>query len=758
MKRLLLICSFFYLFIGFSQTYEVEEMRLVATIKTVEGINEKTDEFSPVFVDNRIYFTSSRQYNKNAIGESNWQKSGYFNVFEGQVLTTDEGLYVKDIRLMSNKIKSDNHTGPVCFTVTGDTVFFTQVVQATSGKTPMYNPQLFMAVNIKGKWKKIQKLPFSEKAYSFGHPSFDIENNRLYFASNKPGGRGQRDIYFVERTADGWSAPKGVDKINTANDEKFPFVIGGNIFFSSDREDGNGDMDIYYSAPEPADYPIKLQGLNSDYDDFGVSLLPNLSAGYFSSNRNGTDDIFYFTIERVVTVKNQLAGRFTFESLDAAYEDLTIQIVNENGEFVYEETVNHEGEFMFENVLLDSNFSVRLKSDGQSTDNMMLEFYNEAGEPTANFILDEEGSFRYKKLFYDYSGIVNFIPDDMIDTSSNSATLSGKLVYEEDPIKVYANSTVNLVNKEEEVIYSKQTDAKGNFEFQNLDVDEAYFIQVPECSDELILYVYQSEDIIYTQLKCNRDDYFLYRMLKPTNDYKLSYFETKEELEFMIGSSEITGRFQPIDPSKDPIQCKVNVYDEDGVLLSSTETDSEGNFRFSDLVSGDVTYQFSAESNEPLLLTLYNRYGDAVAKMEEEENHLFIFRPLGYKGDSNLSLMDDDIQFDLRFSEKYDAITVYFNTDQASVKSSDYDKLNKLYNLMKTFDDLKLSVSAYADATASNEYNFILSQKRADWIVNYLIKKGINKNRFTTNAYGETKLVDPEDDAVNRRAELRIYR
>ena len=54
-------------------------------------------------------------------------------------------------------------------------------------------------------------------------------------------------------------------------------------------------MDIYYSAPEITDYPIKLDGINSAYDDFGISILPDLSAGYYTSNRNGNKPVLFLS-------------------------------------------------------------------------------------------------------------------------------------------------------------------------------------------------------------------------------------------------------------------------------------------------------------------------------------------------------------------------------------------------------------------------------------------------------------------------------
>lgn len=756
MKHLLLLTYLIISVLGFTQTYEVEQVELVATVQTINGVNQKTEEFSPIAVGDKLYFTSSRQYNKHNTGENNWDKNSYFNIFYGNIRNDEEGVIdIKDIKLLSNKLNTGSHTGPVSFTTTGDTLFFTRVEEVANKGERIYRAQLYSSIKKNNKWGKVRKLPFSTTESSYAHPAYDIVKNRLYFTSDRAGGKGGNDIYYCALVDGQWLSPVNVESVNTENSEKFPFVLGGNIFFSSDREGGQGQMDIYYSSPEPTDYPIKLDGLNSAYDDFGISILPDLSAGYYTSNRNGNDDIFYFTLERKITVTNQLAGTFTFRSLPGSASNLTVMLYDEDGEFILEEKTDDKGYFIFENVQLDSNFTVKLGN--LPGDEMTLDFYNADGEQNSSFILSEDGALKYKKLFYESGGIINFIPDDMKDFEKNTATLSGKLVLDDDPPNVtLSNRTILLLDENEDIIFTGTTDSLGNFEFKNLDLDGEYYIQIPECSSDLVLYIYGRDNSIYTQLKCNSQDYFMYQRLKPDLTHNLIVIEESSGPEFMLNSSEIVGQFTPTDPSKSPIQCMVRVYNEDGILLSSVQSDSEGNFRFNNL-SSENTYKFTADSNEALQLTLYNRYGKQIAIIQEEENNYFIFRPLGFQTVYDLSLMDDKIKFDLNLSDHYDAVTVYFNTDEHRVMGNDIEKLNTLYKLMKRYPQLKLSISAYADATASDEYNFLLSQKRGDWIATHLIGKGIEKNRFTVNAYGETKLIDPENDAVNRRAELRIY-
>ena len=216
MRRLLILTYLFNCIFSFSQTYEVQEVKLEAKIQTILGINQSTDEFSPIILGKQLYFTSNRQYNKHNVGENNWEKLGYSNIFYGTIRNDEEGVAdIRDIKLLSNKLNIGTHTGPISFTKTGDTLFFTRVVQINNKGERLYKPQLFSAVRTENSWSKIRRMPFSDLEHSFAHPSYDAATKRLYFVSDKPGGKGKNDIYYVQRLTDSWSEPINLELVNS---------------------------------------------------------------------------------------------------------------------------------------------------------------------------------------------------------------------------------------------------------------------------------------------------------------------------------------------------------------------------------------------------------------------------------------------------------------------------------------------------------------------------------------------------------------
>jgi tetratricopeptide (TPR) repeat protein/5-hydroxyisourate hydrolase-like protein (transthyretin family) len=156
------------------------------------------------------------------------------------------------------------------------------------------------AVKKKGKgFSEPELLPFNDNNYNFTHPAISSDGNTLYFVSDKPGGEGGYDLYYVTKKGRGWSEPVNCGpNVNTKYHEMTPYVLGDSLFFSSYGHDNYGGSDVFVSEIEEGfkfTYP-KNMGLpvNSCRDDFAFVLNPDLSFAYLTSNRDMEDvDVVY---------------------------------------------------------------------------------------------------------------------------------------------------------------------------------------------------------------------------------------------------------------------------------------------------------------------------------------------------------------------------------------------------------------------------------------------------------------------------------
>ena len=164
MKNILLYILILFSSFSFSQSYEIVEVNYSGKVMPIENVNTKGVEFAPVWHNNQLFFTSSREFDMLTLGENNWENSGFLNVYKvgikGDFVTHDSKF--KKSSLFSEQIKSNSHTGPISFSMTGDTVFFSQTLsKQKKRKLKIYKPQLFMAIKKDDKWGDIQSLPFN---------------------------------------------------------------------------------------------------------------------------------------------------------------------------------------------------------------------------------------------------------------------------------------------------------------------------------------------------------------------------------------------------------------------------------------------------------------------------------------------------------------------------------------------------------------------------------------------------------------------
>ncbi|MGO4921607.1 OmpA family protein [Maribacter spongiicola] len=109
--------------------------------------------------------------------------------------------------------------------------------------------------------------------------------------------------------------------------------------------------------------------------------------------------------------------------------------------------------------------------------------------------------------------------------------------------------------------------------------------------------------------------------------------------------------------------------------------------------------------------------------------------------------------------------TIYFDFDKYDIRKDSEVEIEKVVAAMEKYPSLRLKVNSHTDSRGPAAYNLWLSQKRAESTVNYMIKKGISKDRLVSEGYGETKLLNECSDGVkcsaakhdiNRRSEFII--
>jgi peptidoglycan-associated lipoprotein len=100
--------------------------------------------------------------------------------------------------------------------------------------------------------------------------------------------------------------------------------------------------------------------------------------------------------------------------------------------------------------------------------------------------------------------------------------------------------------------------------------------------------------------------------------------------------------------------------------------------------------------------------------------------------------------------------TIYFDTDQYNVDSSDAAALQSQAQWLMRYPAKRATVEGHADERGTRDYNLALGERRANAAKNYLVSLGVDASRLTTVSFGKERPVamgsDEQSWARNRRA------
>ncbi len=103
---------------------------------------------------------------------------------------------------------------------------------------------------------------------------------------------------------------------------------------------------------------------------------------------------------------------------------------------------------------------------------------------------------------------------------------------------------------------------------------------------------------------------------------------------------------------------------------------------------------------------------------------------------------------------------VQFEFDRSELVPGSEKELIKLVDLMTDYPFLRVEIEGHTDDEGTEAYNEKLSTARAEAVVNFLVKKDIEKERLTWKGYGESRPLVPNDSeanrAINRRVEFHV--
>jgi outer membrane protein OmpA-like peptidoglycan-associated protein/tetratricopeptide (TPR) repeat protein len=280
----------------------------------VKDLNHSDIDFSPSPVDDNTIIYGA------ASSDNNTQINPVRQIYKAEKI---DGKW-QSAGLLEGRINNpDFNTGNAVISDDGKSIFFTRSRKNWQNE---FISEIFVSHLEGDQWQAPQKLPYpiNREDYTATQPApgRNLRTGRdiLYFASDRPGGRGGMDIWYslYDKRTDTYTNPVALsNKVNSMGDECTPFydISTQTLYFSSTgRKNGLGGYDIFKSTGSAGKWTDAVpmpKPVNSSFDDYYFSIMKSNREGFFSSNRpgsltlgNGTccDDIYSFFINECVKI------------------------------------------------------------------------------------------------------------------------------------------------------------------------------------------------------------------------------------------------------------------------------------------------------------------------------------------------------------------------------------------------------------------------------------------------------------------------
>lgn len=352
---------------GYSSFYKDSDRFFVNRL-TIPGV---ASAFAGIPYKNGLLFTGERDL--IARGASPWNERSYLDMYHTVSKTEVTWLVAEPIPGLVN---GPYHDGPAVLSNDGSTLYFTRSnylkrkLQKDDGNTS--HLKLFRAkMDSTGEWSDLHAFAYNDEEWSTGHPALSADGKVLYFASDRPGGFGGSDIWQCRDIGTGWGKPENLGPtVNTPGNELFPVINANTLHFSSTGHINMGGLDIFETQEINGSWsdPINLNApINTTRDDFYFVLDSTGKSGYLSSDREGVDQIYAFTLYDPVFYMDGFVTDDEDRSLPNV-EVVLSEIGTENSDIML---TGPDGKFAFP-LKANTEYAVQAVSDDHLTKTVQL--------------------------------------------------------------------------------------------------------------------------------------------------------------------------------------------------------------------------------------------------------------------------------------------------------------------------------------------------------------------------------------------------
>lgn len=582
---------------------------------------------------------------------------------------------------------------------------------------------------------------YGKKNDLVGGPNISYDGNRLYFCASYAGGWGDIDLYYCERTEQGWSAPINVGKpVNTRDYEGFPSVSsdGKRMYFTrftKELSDGTNCFKIMVTEKdkkgnwqEPRELPAPI---NIDCDK-APRIMPDGKTIVFASIREGGKGKF-----DLYTSKLNEAGEWEVP--------IPMEFVNTPDQEQYA-TVPASGDKIYyhsNNNIIEMIIPFKYRQNKNVTLQGYITDYD-TKQPLEAEVTVIDASTSQK---------LSTQPNNAADGRYTVVLTAGKkyeVVFTRPGYSIYSETfDLTELNDYKEFETNVQLFTKIEYELSIMDkelffhVDAQISVKNAKTKEPVTLphVVNDKGNKVYTipigqklQFEIKAKGYASYIFsLDLTGEVKYKFLEKEVDMlpntkpfDFSVSDNQ-TG--EPL-----AVDVIITNLDLDEQIVAQAYVTRDGKFSIN-LREG---HRYHVEVKNPQGYAFYSANLDTDAEKNNVAIGLLALRP-------NAKLLLRDITFEYNSFELTD---------------DSHSELDRVIKLMYQNPTLVIEIAAHTDNIGSAVFNKKLSERRARYVADYMAARNVAEERCKPVGYGKDMPIVPNDTeanrAKNRRLELKV--
>ncbi|MGZ4038645.1 MAG: OmpA family protein, partial [Bacteroidia bacterium] len=438
-----------------------------------------------------------------------------------------------------------------------------------------------------------------------------------------------------------------------------------------------------------------------------------------------------------------------------------IYLIDGNGRVIDSVLTNRRGFFKFRNLDADLEYIASVSEDEADLAGKDYYLVNAQGHVVKVGYPFKKWKYAFRPIPADSFSLQEITPD-------NDVILAGNLRYGPKGADVLGRVRIYLTNANSVVVDSVVTNEYGCFSFRNLPADQNYMMSMNEADMKLPL----NTKVILTDKNGKvvkvfyvGKDRFEYRVMSAEKNL-LHDLETDDEDLVMKLNGFV------LDHNKKAMgNVTLILFDSTGMQRQIIRTDSSGKFSFKNLKVGLTGHvEIITGDARDSVLFIADSKGRVYKKLRRNAGGKFEYKLLNVDeaamGDFTV---DDPWLKVVQMENKSDTLTIveriFYATNDFKFDSVGQRVLDKTINVLKANSRLVIELGSHTDSRSNDTYNLKLSNERAQYAVEYIVSKGIDKSRLKAVGYGETRLLNKcsnnvkcseKEHALNRRTEFRI--